>query len=71
MWALGITLLATFLVLVGGAPTVGQYSLRQAYRLRGGDAVIGRPYSLSDQAAAASFSVKFPEVQLFPSVSLS
>ena len=64
MSRLGIILLVVVLVSLTNATLVGQYAVRQAYRLRGGNPVIGRPYSLSDQVSAASFTVQYPQVPL-------
>ena len=58
----GILVLLAALLVVTDAALVGQYAVRQAYRLRGSFPVFGRPYSLSDQAASASFTVQFPQV---------
>lgn len=58
----GILVLLAALLVVSDADLVGQYAVRQAYRLRGSFPVFGRPYSLSDQAASASFTVQFPQV---------
>lgn len=58
---LGLLFLAALFALTDAA-LVGQYAVTEAYRLSGGEPIFGRPYSLSDLVASASFTVEFPQV---------
>lgn len=57
----GLLFLAALIALTDAA-LVGQYAVTEAYELSGGEPIFGRPYSLSDLAASASFTVEFPKV---------